>query len=71
MALYVGFDSSTQSLTATAIEVTPSRREVLFEHTMPFDATLPGYGTRRGCCRVPIRTRSWPRRCSGSRRSTA
>lgn len=48
MALYVGFDSSTQSLTATAIEVTPSRREVLFEHTMPFDATLPGYGTRRG-----------------------
>jgi xylulokinase len=48
VAIYLGFDSSTQSLTATAIEVDGPRRRVLFEHTVPFDEALPAYGTRHG-----------------------
>lgn len=48
MAIYVGLDSSTQSLTATAIEVDAGRREILFERTIGFDETLPAYGTQHG-----------------------
>src|SRR5215471_1822346 len=48
MAIYLGFDSSTQSLTATAIEVDGSRRTVLFERTLAFDEALPAYRTRHG-----------------------
>lgn len=48
MAIYLGFDSSTQGLTATAIEVDGSRRAVLFERTISFDEALPAYGTRHG-----------------------
>ncbi len=48
MATYLGFDSSTQSLTATVIEVTSSERRIVFEHVLQFDAELPEYGTTHG-----------------------
>ena len=48
MPLYVGFDSSTQSLTATVIDVTGTARRVVHEDVVVFDEALPGYGTARG-----------------------
>jgi xylulokinase len=48
MPLYLGLDSSTQSLTATAIEVEGATRSVLFSRSFPFDSLLPRYGTRHG-----------------------
>jgi xylulokinase len=48
MAIYLGLDSSTQSLTAIAIEVEGDRRQVVFESSVSFDADLPQYGTRHG-----------------------
>ncbi|MBN1441626.1 MAG: carbohydrate kinase, partial [Planctomycetes bacterium] len=48
MSIYLGLDSSTQSLTAIAIEVTGSSRRIVFEHSLRFDDALPGYGTRNG-----------------------
>lgn len=46
MALYLGFDSSTQSLTATVIDA--AARRVVFEHSLVFDRDLPRYGTTHG-----------------------
>lgn len=48
MPLYLGLDSSTQSLTAIVIEASGSRREVVFESSLPFDEALPHYNTRGG-----------------------
>src|SRR6476646_8025348 len=48
MALYIGFDSSTQSLTTVVIEVADGERRVVFERTLGFDETLPDYGTAHG-----------------------
>jgi xylulokinase len=48
MPLYLGFDSSTQSLTATVVEVTPAARRVVAEQVLVFDDVLPEYGTSRG-----------------------
>src|SRR5687768_15510461 len=48
MALYLGFDSSTQSLTATVVEITPAARRVVAEHVLVFDEACPEYGTSRG-----------------------
>jgi xylulokinase len=48
MAIYLGFDSSTQSLTATAVEIGDGERRVLFERVLAFDAALPAYGTTHG-----------------------
>ena len=49
MAIYLGLDSSTQSVTATAVEVGGSgRRSILFERTFRYDEALPSYGTRHG-----------------------
>lgn len=48
MAVYLGFDSSTQSLTATAIDVTAETRRVLFEHILQYDDAFPAYGTTNG-----------------------
>lgn len=48
MALYLGFDASTQSLTGVVIEVEGSRRRVVFQRSLPYDATFPAYGTRNG-----------------------
>ena len=48
MPLYLGLDSSTQSLTAVVIEASDTRREVIYESSLNFDETLPRYGTRHG-----------------------
>ena len=46
--IYLGFDSSTQSLTATAIEIDGDRRSVIATRTFQFDEALPSYGTHHG-----------------------
>ena len=51
MSIYLGLDASTQSLTATLIEVDGDRRDVLLEHSLVFDAALPAYGTSHGVIR--------------------
>lgn len=48
MALYLGFDLSTQSLTVIAIEVEGARRDVVFERSLAFDESFPRYGTTHG-----------------------
>jgi len=49
MNLYLGLDSSTQSLSAIVIAVGPDdERHVVFEHTLNFDAEYPEYGTQNG-----------------------
>ena len=48
MAVYVGLDSSTQSLTAVVIEVTERHRRVLLERSLRFDEDLGHHGTRNG-----------------------
>lgn len=48
MPIYLGLDASTQSLTATAIEIEGSVRAVLFSRSFTFDSLLPHYGTRHG-----------------------
>ena len=46
MPLYLGFDSSTQSLTAIIID--SDTRKVVHAESLGFDETLPQYGTRHG-----------------------
>jgi xylulokinase len=46
--LYLGLDSSTQSLTAVVIEVDGDRRRVVLETSLVFDEALPHYGTAHG-----------------------
>jgi xylulokinase len=49
VAIYLGLDSSTQSVTATAIDVDDAgRRSILFERSFRYDEALPAYGTRHG-----------------------
>jgi len=48
MPIYLGFDASTQSLSALAIEVEDAARRVVFERDLVFDEVLPQYGTRHG-----------------------
>ncbi len=48
MPLYLGLDSSTQSLTAIVLEAEGGRRRVVFESSVGFDDTFPKYGTRHG-----------------------
>lgn len=48
MALHLGLDSSTQSLTAVVIDVDADRRRVVLERSLAFDQVLPAYGTRHG-----------------------
>jgi xylulokinase len=48
VALYLGLDSSTQSLTAIAIAIQNGERRVVFESSLAFDETLPHYGTLHG-----------------------
>jgi xylulokinase len=47
-ALYLGLDSSTQSLSAVVLEASGGRHRAVCELSLPFDATLPHYGTRHG-----------------------
>jgi xylulokinase len=49
MPLYLGLDSSTQSLTATVIE--PNEHRVVFHRSINFDEELPHYGTHNGVLR--------------------
>jgi xylulokinase len=46
--LYLGFDCSTQSLTAIVLEIEGDRKRVVFESALSFDADLPHYGTHHG-----------------------
>jgi xylulokinase len=48
--LYIGLDSSTQSLTAIVIEVgrDPRRPAIVLETSIAYDEALPHYGTRHG-----------------------
>ena len=48
MNLYLGLDSSTQSLSAIALAVDGERAHVVFESSLQFDDALPRYGTRHG-----------------------
>jgi xylulokinase len=48
MSLYLGLDSSTQSLSAIVLEVDGERRRVAFESSIAFDDVFPHYGTRHG-----------------------
>lgn len=50
MPLYLGFDCSTQSLTAIVVEVEIDGGEprLVFESALAFDEELPRYGTRHG-----------------------
>ena len=46
MPLYLGLDSSTQSLTAIVID--SDTRQVVHESSLAFDEALPAYGTKHG-----------------------
>jgi xylulokinase len=48
MPLYLGLDSSTQSLTAIVIDVEPAQRRILHHDSLNFDSELPHYGTTHG-----------------------
>jgi xylulokinase len=48
MPLYLGLDSSTQSLSAIVVEIEGDLRRVLFEDSIAFDARFPQYGTDHG-----------------------
>lgn len=48
MPIYLGLDSSTQSLTAIAIEIDGDERRVVFDHSFKFDDEFPEYGTTNG-----------------------
>jgi len=51
MPLYLGFDASTQSLTATIIDAGGGRHDVVFEHAINFDEAFPEFGTANGVMR--------------------
>lgn len=48
MSLYLGLDSSTQSLTAVVLDIQGSRTDVVFDGSLSFDEALPEYGTKHG-----------------------
>ena len=48
MPLYLGLDSSTQSLTAIVLEAEGGRRRIAFESSVAFEETFPKYGTQHG-----------------------
>jgi len=49
--LFLGLDSSTQSLSAIVIDY--DARRIVYETSINFDKTLPQYGTRNGTLRSP------------------
>src|SRR6266513_253700 len=51
MPLYLGLDSSTQSLSAIVLDVDGDRRRVAFESSIAFDEAFPQYGTQHGVLR--------------------
>ena len=46
--LYVGLDSSTQSLSAVVLERSRGGHRVVLERSFQFDEALPHYGTQHG-----------------------
>jgi xylulokinase len=46
--LYLGLDSSTQSIAAVVIAIEAGARQVVFESSLSFDETLPHYRTTHG-----------------------
>ena len=48
MALYLGLDASTQSLTAIVVEITEHNRRIVFQQSLNFDRDLPEYATTAG-----------------------
>ncbi|HEY0874559.1 MAG TPA: FGGY family carbohydrate kinase [Vicinamibacterales bacterium] len=46
--LYAGFDCSTQSLSVVVVDVSGSRRDVVFRDSLTFDDDLPGFQSRHG-----------------------
>ncbi|HSC27358.1 MAG TPA: hypothetical protein VLD67_08795, partial [Vicinamibacterales bacterium] len=48
VSIYLGFDASTQSLTATAIEIDGQRRRILTSRSFRYEDVLPQYGTQHG-----------------------
>lgn len=48
MALFLGLDASTQSLTAIVIEVAGHTRRIVYHDSLNFDRDLPEYGTTAG-----------------------
>jgi xylulokinase len=53
MPIYLGFDASTQGLTAIAAAVDGRTREIVWQHVLPYDRTFPQYGTRHGVLPSP------------------
>tara|TARA_B100000809_G_scaffold201589_1_gene202219 strand:+ start:1341 stop:2963 length:1623 start_codon:yes stop_codon:yes gene_type:complete len=53
MAIYMGLDSSTQSLTAVVIRVEGENREVLDQRSIRFDEDLASYGCQNGVLEHP------------------
>ena len=51
MPAYLGFDASTQSLTAILIRVDEAHRDVVVERAFTYEEELPGYGTTHGVLR--------------------
>lgn len=51
MGLYLGFDCSTQSLSAIVIEIDRDVRRVVLQHSLNFDREFPAYKTRSGVLR--------------------
>ena len=49
--LFLGLDSSTQSLSAVVVDLTT--RQIVHEVSLNFDKTLPDYGTQNGVLRSP------------------
>ena len=48
MPLYLGLDSSTQSLSALVVQIDDDVRRVVFEDSLSFDDAFPEYGTKHG-----------------------
>ena len=48
MPLYLGLDSSTQSLTAIVLDIHADQKHIVFQTSLSFDELLPKYGTRHG-----------------------
>ncbi len=51
MPYYLGFDCSTQSLTAIVVAAGGDERRVVFEHSLSFDSEFPECGTTNGVVR--------------------
>ena len=51
VSVYLGLDSSTQSLTASLIRAGDGAHETIAEYALPFDPAFPEFGTTNGVIR--------------------